>query len=150
MSWCLCKRRQFSSNGAASIQNSHGRGNFIAMASSRLVWVLHTVIFTHFLTRNHAKILILKGLNRWRSAPWDWGIILICFLFRVWFCWLDGIIITPSCVLKMFNRRIAECQHWYNGRHMMYYMPIYVSWLWRGGSLVKIHILAMKFSTHWS
>ena len=47
-----------------------------------VVWVIHTVIFTHFLTRNQAKILILKGLNRRRSTPWDWGIILIFVLVR--------------------------------------------------------------------
>ena len=89
-----------------------------------------------FLTRNQAKILILKGLNRRRSTPWDWGIILILFWFGVWFCWLDGIIILPRVVF--WRCSIAECQHWYNGTiHDV--LHAYVSWLWRGSSLVKMH-----------
>ena len=125
---CLCKRRQFSSNGAASIQKIHA----VQRTSSLwwVVWVIHTEIFTHFLTRNQAKILILKGLNRRRSKPWDWGIILILFWFGVWFCWLDGIIITPSCVLKMFNRRMPTLVQW-TIHDVLHNMPVCVLTLTR-------------------
>ena len=72
-------------------------------------WELRTVIFTHFfLTRNQAKILILKDLDQRRSMPWDWGIILIVIVIRCLICMLDGIIITPSCD--------EDVQHWTNIR----------------------------------
>ena len=134
---CLCKRRQFSSNSAASIQKIH-----TVQRTSSPWWVVFsdTCVYIRwfsptFLTRNQAKILILKGLNRRRSTPWDWGIILILFWFGVWFCWLDGIIITPSCVLKMFNRGMSTLVQWtiHDVLHAI------VSWLWRGSSLVKMH-----------
>ena len=88
-----------------------------------------------FLTQNQAKILILKGLNIRRSTPWDWRISLILFWFGVWFCWLGGIIITPSCVLKMFNRGMPILVQW----TIHDVLRAYVSWLWRGSSLVKMH-----------
>ena len=95
----------------------------------------HPFLKGFYLTQNQAKILILKGLNRRRSTPWDWGIILILFWFGVWFCWLDGIIITPSCVLKMFNRGMPTLVQW----TIHDVLHAYVSWLWRGSSLVKMH-----------
>ena len=126
---CLCKRRQFSSNGAASIQKIHT----VQRTSSLwwVVWVIRTVIFTHFFDSESGKNSNFEGSNRRRSTPWNWGIILILFWFGVWFRWLDGIIITPSCVLKMFNRGMSTLVQW----TIHFVLHAYVSWLWHGSSL---------------
>ena len=56
---CLCKRRQFSSNGAASIQKIHA----VQRTSSLwwVVWVIHTVIFTHFFDSESGKNSNFEG-----------------------------------------------------------------------------------------
>ena len=56
---CLCKRRQFSSNGAASIQKIHT----VQRTSSLwwVVWVIHTVIFTHFFDSESGKNSNFEG-----------------------------------------------------------------------------------------
>ena len=126
-----CQDMSVMSDGAASIQKIHT----VQRTSSPwwVVWVIYGDFHPLFLTRNQAKIFILKGLNRRRSTPWDWGIILILFWFGVWFCWLDGIIITQSCVLKMFNRGMPTLVQW----TIHDVLHAYVSWLWRRSSLVK-------------
>ena len=103
---CLCKRRQFSGSGAVSIQEIHT----VQRTSSpcRAVGATYGDFHPLFLTRNQAKILILKGLDQRRSTPWDWGIIFIVLVIRCLICMLDGIIITPSCD--------EDVQHWTNIR----------------------------------
>ena len=115
---CLCKRRQFGSNGAASIQKIHT----VQRTSSLwwVVWVIRTVIFTHLFDSESGKNSNFEGSNRRRSTTWNWGIILILFWFGVWFRWLDGIILLR---VVFWRCSIAECQHWYNGRYILYYMP---------------------------
>ena len=132
---CLRKRRQFSSNGAASIQKIHT----VQRTSSLwwVVWEIHTVIFTHFFDSESGKNSNFEGSKQEEIDAlrlrdhFDIVLVRSLILLVGW---------NHNYLLLVFWRcSIAECQHWYNGRYMMYYMPVCVSWLWRGSSLVKMH-----------
>ena len=129
---CLCKRRQFSSNGAASIQKIHT----VQRTSSLwlVVWVIHTVIFTHSFDSESGKNSNFEGSKQEEIDA---------LRLRDHF---DFVLVRSLILLVGWNHNyselcsevcsIAECQHWYNGRYMMYYMSVCVR---RGSSLVKMH-----------
>ena len=132
---CLWKRRQFGSNGAASIQKI-----YTVQRTSWpwwVVWVIHTVIFTHFFDSKSGKNSNFEGskqeeIDALRLRD-HFDFVLVRSL-----CWLDGIIITPSCVLKMFNRGMPTLVRW-TIHDVGLLLHAYVSWFWRGSSLVKMH-----------
>ena len=109
---CMCKRRQFSSNGAASIQKIHT----VQRTSSPwwVVWVIHTVIFTHLFDSESGKNSNFEGskqeeIDTLRLRD-HFDFVLVRSLILL--AWLDGIIFTPGCVLKMFNRRMPTLVQW--------------------------------------
>ena len=108
---CLCKRRQFSSNGAASIQKIHT----VQRTSSPwwVLWVIHTMIFTHFFDSESGKNSNFEGSKQEEIDAlrlrdhFDFVLVRSLILLVGW-----NHNFTPSCVLKMFNRGMSTLVQW--------------------------------------
>ena len=135
---CLCKRRQFSSNGAASIQKIHT----VQRTSSLwwVVWVIHTVIFTHFFDSESGQNTNFEGskqeeIDALRLRD-HFDFVLVRSLISL-VGWNHNY---SELVLKMFNRGMSTLVQW----TIHYALHAYVSWLWHGTSL------AMELSAQWA
>ena len=130
---CLCKRRQFSSNGVASMQKIQ-----TVQRSSSPWWVvsvIHTLIFTHFFDSESGNNSNFEGskqkeIHALRLRD-HFVLVRILILLVGW-----NHNYSELC-LKMFNCGMPTLVQW--TIHDVGLLHAYVSWLWRGSSLVKIH-----------